>query len=125
VKDREKLYWRNKEEIGGKIREIACPIGSMRRVHDQLKHLLNRIEQPDYLYSPRRGRSAWQNAAAHLSSKVVVTLDIQQFYPSTSEEHVFEFFYHIMGMTEDVAGLITKLTTIDGHLPFGSPLSPV
>jgi len=123
--NREQQYWRREREIGGKQRKIVCPFGAMRRVHERLQGLLNRIMQPRYLHSPRRGRTALGNAAVHRNAAVIGKLDIRQFYPSTTDEHVFRFFYHRMSMRDDVAGLLVKLCTVDGRLAFGSPLSPI
>jgi RNA-directed DNA polymerase len=123
--DRHDHYWRKERQIGEKKRLIVCPFGIMRQVHERIQSLCNRIEQPIYLHSPRTGHTAAGNAEIHRLSKVVAKLDIRQFYPSTSDEHVFRFFRNHLKMTDDVAGLLTKLCTVDGRLPFGSPLSPI
>jgi RNA-directed DNA polymerase len=123
--NREGQYWRRDEDIGGKQRKIVCPFGAMRRVHERLQGLFNRVQQPPYLHSPRRGHTALGNAGVHSHAIVVGKLDIRQFYPSTTDEHVFRFFRYRMLMQDDVAGLLVKLCTVDGRLPFGSPLSPI
>ena len=122
---RSALYLFKDEIIGGKPRSLAVPIGEMRVIHDRMKELLGRIVLPDYLYSPRRGRAAVDNALVHQGASVVVKLDVKQFYPSTTAEHVFQFFRHRLGMVDDVAGRLTKICTINGKVPFGSPLSPI
>jgi RNA-directed DNA polymerase len=122
---RSALYWFKDEVIGGKQRSLAVPVGEMRAVHDLMKNLLGRIVLPDYLYSPRRGRAAVDNALRHQGARVVVKLDVKQFYPSTTDEDVFQFFHHRLGMVDDVAGRLTKICTINGKVAFGSPLSPV
>lgn len=111
--------------IGGKKRSLAVPIRDMRQVHERLKDLLGRIELPDYLYSPRKHRTPIKNAAAHRDASSIVKLDVRQFYPSTTDEHVFQFFKYRLGMADDIAGRLTKLCTINGRVPFGSPLSPI
>ena len=125
VRDRDDFYWRNIQVVADKRREIACPIAAMRNTHDRLKNLLNRIEQPAYMFSPRKKRSSWQNAQIHQLQKRLLKLDIRQFYPSTTDEHVFRFLFYEMQMKADVAGILTKLCTVDGHLAFGSPVSPI
>ena len=125
ARDRAKHYWRKEQKIGEKLRSIACPTGALRTLHEELQSRLTRIKQPDYLYSPRRGHTARRNAGLHEASDQIAKLDIRQFYPSTTSEHVYRFFRHRMDMVDDVAGLLTKLCTIDGRLPFGSPLSPI
>jgi hypothetical protein len=119
------LYYFKDEEINGKRRALAVPIGPMRDLHERIKNLLCRIQLPDYLYSPRLGRSPVDNAELHGDSKEIVKLDIRQFYPSTTDEHVFQFFKHRMQMADDVAARITQLCTINGKVPLGSPVSPI
>jgi hypothetical protein len=122
---RSALYRFSDEEIDGKQRSLAVPINEMRTLHERLKDLLGRIVLPPYLHCPRRGKSAAKNALVHLGAQVVVKLDVKQFYPSTTDEHVFQFFRRRLGMVEDVAGRLTKLCTINGKVAFGSPLSPI
>ena len=125
VSEKGKYYWFKEEEINGKTRRIQCPIGIMRVLHDRLKILFNRIDRPNFLHAPRHGSSYITNASVHAESDIIVTMDIQQFYPSTTSEHVFQYFVHRLGMRSDVAGLLTKLCTVDEKLAFGSPLSPI
>lgn len=116
---------RRDEIINGKARKLAYPRGRLRRVHEVLKFHLKKIEQPDYLFSPRKGRSQRDNAAWHLNRVQYLTLDIQQFYPSTTARHVRTWLQEDLGMRYDTAGLLTKLATVDGIASFGSPLTPV
>jgi hypothetical protein len=125
IVQREAFYNFRTEIIGDKQRALAVPIKEMRALHEKLKKLLGRIMLRDYLYSPRRGRTSIANAEAHRGKAHVVKLDVKQFYPSTTDEHVFQFFYHRMRMAADVAGRLTKLCTIHGRVPFGSPVSPI
>jgi RNA-directed DNA polymerase len=122
-----KDHWvhRKAQLIGSKMRDLAVPVGKLRTVHERLKFHLNKIKQPDYLMSPRKGRSQRDNAAAHIGQDQFLKLDVKQFYPSTSKEHIFRWAHHVAGLRSDVAGLFTHLATIDGKLPFGSPISPV
>ncbi len=119
------LYYFEDIEINKKLRSLAVPVGPMRILHERIKDLLCRIRLGDYLYSPRRGRSAYANAVSHIDSDRIFKLDIRQFYPSTTSEHVFQFFLYRMRMAPDIAGRLTKLCTINGIVPFGSPLSPI
>src|ERR1019366_8626948 len=97
----------------------------MRTLHERIQGICNRIKQPDYLHSPRRGHTAAGNAEIHRFSKTIAKLDIRQFYPSTTSEHVYRFFLYRLAMRDHVAGLMTQLCTVDDKLPFGSPLSPI
>lgn len=125
VRDKERYTKRKTERIGSKMRDLAVPTGNLRTVHERLKFHLNKIKQPPYLFSPRKGRSQRDNAEHHVEQVQFLSLDIKQFYPSTSDEHIFRWAYYVAGLRSDVAGLLVKLVAIDGKMPFGSPVSPV
>lgn len=122
---KEQFIVRRQEKIGGKDRDLAYPTARLRGVHERLKFHLNKVRQPSYLFSPRKGRSQRDNAELHLDQDQYLTLDIKQFYPSTTEAMVFRWFKSDLGMYNDVAGMLTHLCTIDGKASFGSPLTPV
>lgn len=125
IRDKECYTKREVKQIGSKLRNLAVPTGKLRTLHERLKLHLNKIKQPDYLFSPRKGRAQRDNAAHHAGATQFLSLDIRQFYPATSDEHIFRWAHHVAGMRADVAGLFTKLVAIDGKMPFGSPVSPV
>lgn len=108
-----------------KLRELAYPYGRLRAVHERLKFHLNKIKQPSYLYSPRRNRGQRDNALLHLDQAQYLTFDLRQFYPSTTEQIVKNWFRKDLNMYGDVAGLLTHLSTIDGKVSFGPPVTPV
>lgn len=116
---------RRTEEIRGKNRDLIYPGGRFRGAHERLKYHLNKVRQPSYLFSPRRNRGQRDNAEKHLDQFQYLTLDLKQFYPSTTDAMVRRFFQEDLGMYEDVAGLLTHLSTIEGKVSFGSPLTPV
>lgn len=125
IRDKNKYVKREPKLIGSKMRDLAVPNNKLRTIHERLKFHLNKIKQPDYLFSPRKGRGQRDNAEHHAQQVQFLSLDIKQFYPSTTDEHIFRWAYHVAGLRKDVAGLLTKLVAIDGKMPFGSPISPV
>ncbi len=112
------------KQCGKKIRELKYPTGYLRVIHEKLKYQLNKIVKPDYIFSPRKGFAQRDNALLHKNQTQYLTLDLKQFYPSTTSRHVRAWFEGL-GMYSDVAGLLTGLATIDGKVSFGSPLTPV
>ena len=108
---------------GKKIRQIEKPIGQLELVHKRVQNLLSRIVAPSYLYSGKKNLSYIDNAKSHLQSGFFLSLDIQSYYPNSKIEYVFRFFHYKMLMSEDMAWLISKLLTYDGHIPTGSQLS--
>lgn len=124
---KEQFIVRRDAKIGKKqkLRNLRYPVSKLRRVHERLKFHLNKVKQPSYLFSPRKNRGQRDNAAHHLNQKQYLTLDLKQFYPSTTSEMVNRWFKSELGMYDDVAGLLTHLCTIDGRVSLGSPLTPV
>src|SRR5690606_31993963 len=101
------------------------PLGQLKKHQRRIHELLMRIKPPDYLFSPALGRSNIDNARFHANSKVVVTLDIRRFFPSTRASRVFCFFRDGLMCSPDVSGLLTEICTKDGALPTGGPVSPI
>jgi hypothetical protein len=94
-------------------------------VHERLKFQLNKIKQPPYLCSPRKGVGQRDNAEMHVGGRQLLKLDVRQFYPKTMQEDIWRWAHHSLGIMDDVAGLFAKIVAIDGRMPFGSPISPV
>lgn len=122
---KEQFLVRRDIESGGKVRKLVYPVSDLRAVHERLKFHLNKIIQPSYLMSPRKARSQRDNAAAHLDAIQYLTLDIKQFYPSTTRSMIRAALADQFGMAGDVAGLIAHVATADDQACFGSPLTPV
>ncbi|MDU8928224.1 reverse transcriptase family protein [Alisedimentitalea sp. MJ-SS2] len=122
---KEQFLVRRTITTNGKTRELVYPEGRLRAVHERLKFHLSKIVQPSYLMSPRKGRAQRDNAAAHLDAAQFLTLDLRQFYPSTTRQMIRNSLAAQFGMQTDVAGLIGHLATADDCACFGSPLTPV
>ncbi|MCX7164772.1 MAG: reverse transcriptase family protein [Rhodocyclales bacterium] len=108
---------------GDKTRQVEVPKPILERIHRRLFVLLERIEKPDYLQSGVKGRSYIANARLHVGPVPLVKLDVKKFYPSVDAARVYRFFLEVMQCSPDVAGLLAKLTTYDGHVPTGSSVS--
>lgn len=122
---KERFLVRRTINKNGKSRDLVYPEGRLRAVHERLKFHLSKITQPSYLMSPRKGRAQRDNAEAHLSAAQFLTLDLRQFYPSTTRQMIRNSLVSQFGMQTDVAGLIGHLATADDRACFGSPLTPV
>ena len=109
----------------GKTRTIQEPRGPLRPVHARVSKLLSRIEPPDFLFCPVKARSYVSNAAYHSGAQEIRKLDIQTYFPSTPSNRVYWFFYHVMECSPDVADILAKLLTVNGHLATGSTVSPI
>lgn len=108
-----------------KRRWIEWPQGRLRQVQRRLAKLLDRIEPPPYIHSGFRGRSYLTNARQHRHDVRVAKIDIRTFFPSASARHVHLCFEKGFQCSPDVAAILTKLTTISGHLPTGGNTSSI
>lgn len=109
----------------GKTRHTETPVKRLRPVHEKLTGMLMQIEPPEFLYCPVKGRSQIDNAAKHRGARTTYTLDIKEYFPSTPSRRVYWFFNSVLKCAPDVSAVISKLATREGHLPTGSPLSPI
>lgn len=125
IDHKEEYIIRRSLVVGHKTRNLVYPFGKYRTIHEKLKYHFNKIKQPDYLFSPRKGKSIKSNAEFHKNQQQYLRIDIKQFYPSTTSEHVFRWAKYKLGMRDDVAGMFTHIATINGAVSFGSPLTPV
>jgi hypothetical protein len=55
----------------------------------------------------------------------VITEDVENFFPTTSEKLIFEIWHRFFRFPPDVSACLTKLTTKDGALPQGAKTSPL
>jgi len=108
-----------------KPRHIQDPRGLTERLHYRLCELLDRVVKPDFLHSATRKRSAVTNAARHISKAPCVMTDMKSFYEVTTTQQVADFFGEDLHMAPDLARKLAQLCTVNGHLPTGSPLSPL
>ena len=111
--------------MGRKSRLVQHPKEQLEYIHERLFTLLRRVIPPPYLHSGIKGRSYVTNAKSHLGEHPVGKLDIKSFYPSTTHQHVHQFFRDTLCCSPDVAAILTRLTTVDGHIPTGSCLSQI
>nr|WP_281365453.1 reverse transcriptase family protein [Hyphomicrobium methylovorum] len=109
----------------GSFRMIDDPCAQLKRAQKRIAKLLGRISPPDALFCPVKGRSYVGNAAVHRDGRVVHSLDVQKYFPSTTRRRIYWFFNTVMGCPEDVAGTLANLVCCDGHLATGSPASPI
>jgi RNA-directed DNA polymerase len=70
------------------------------------------------------GSSTYRNAQPHLGAKLLLTADIEDFFPSIKAERVVS---SLVGARIPVEGaqLIAQLVTVRGHLPVGFSTSPM
>ena len=110
---------------GGKSRLVSAPDKRLKHIQRQLLPLLYQLYQ---IRNPVHGfvfdRSVKTNAQSHLRRRFVLNLDLQDFFPTITENRVVGLLKAI-GIASPVAVDIGYLCCIHGHLPQGAPTSPV
>jgi RNA-directed DNA polymerase len=107
-----------------KSRNIDNPTDILKKVQGLINvKLLRQLGLPNRVFGGRKGHSVIQNAKKHLGSKVLVTIDVKQFFPSISNVEIYSVWAHMLGCSPKVAGLLTRLTTFERRLPQGAPTS--
>lgn len=114
-----KIVTKNKE------RPTATPIGRFGEIVNNVKYLLNHIKLPDYLHGGIKGRSPVTNASCHIGKAAVLNFDLEDFFPSVKSYLVYRLFSKRLGCSRVVAEILTKLVTLNGGVPQGSPTSTV
>jgi hypothetical protein len=113
---------------------IIKPDGSIRQPFDALPPLkdiqkrikstfLERVIFPDYLTGSLKGKDARRNANLHIGAATVVCEDVEGFFPSTKSGLILSVWEEFFHFSNDVAQLLTLLTTKDGALPQGAVTS--
>jgi len=105
----------------GSIRQPFDALEPLKEVHRRLKkEIFSKVVFPQYLTGSLKGRDYRANASLHTGAKIVICEDIESFFPSTNYSLVMDIWKNFFGFSEEVAELLTKLTTKDGLLPQGA-----
>jgi RNA-directed DNA polymerase len=111
------------KKSGGK-RTINEPLPSLKEIqHWILEEILSRYPVSGYAKAYIRNRSIKDNARFHVDQKLVLTIDIKNFFPSLHIKNVNSFFLKT-GYSSPVAFLLSNLCCLDEGLPQGAPTSP-
>ena len=108
---------------GTGIRTIEAPARKLKFVQRKLNKELQKLKTPAYLYSGIKGKSFIDNALAHVQNKYILCVDIHSFYPNTDYKKILQFYKYYLEIPNDVAKILTDLTTFTNHLPTGAPTS--
>lgn len=124
------FYRKNKPEVkpSGGVRitySVAEPLKSIQvKIKEKLFH---EIYFPKYLQgsikdvtSPRTPHS---DALIHVGARFILNEDVSNFFDSISSFEVKKMFKRLFNFTNEVADILTSLTTLNGYLIQGAPTS--
>ncbi|WP_374599731.1 reverse transcriptase family protein [Brevundimonas sp.] len=108
----------------GSERQLVEPLPDLKEFQSWLADSVgSKLPVSKYVHSYRPGRSIKTNARFHLGKKVVVRLDVKDFFASTKLGAVEKVLLSC-GYTSSVSRILASLTTLNGALPQGAPSSP-
>lgn len=117
-----------KKNKRGKIvgsRTISAPTNELKKIQYLIHKLLEyHITFPEYFFGGIKKKSNIKNAKVHKGKKYHFVTDIKNCFPSISSEMVYSSIRNLR-FSDDICRIITKLTTVDGHLPQGTPTSMI
>ena len=108
---------------GGR-RTILAPDDTLKEIQRRILHrVLHGLRVHPAVHGFEQGRSIVTNARPHVSKAVVISLDVRDFFPSTSQEQV-ERYLRVIGWSKAAVQELARLTCYQGALPQGAPTSP-
>ena len=120
---------------GGGTREICAPIGPLKTLQRRLANVLYACrddidrdsDRRPLSHGFRRKLSIITNARRHKRRRYVLTLDLQDFFPTFNFGRVRGFFLrnNDFELNDKVATLIAQIACFENGLPQGSPCSPI
>jgi RNA-directed DNA polymerase len=112
---------------GGAPRQIHAPIKPIKDMQRcLLGHFAPAYEPRPNVHGYLPGKSPATNAGRHQRQRVVLRVDLRDFFPSIHFGRVRGLFRgHPFNYPEDVAQLLAHICCHRGSLPLGAPTSPV
>jgi RNA-directed DNA polymerase len=135
INEPEYFHYKIKKKKGG-VRSISAPESTLKRLQKRLNFCLQQyyfLIKPAYVHgfvlqpkdSPKFCPIV-ENACVHTRKKVVLNIDLKDFFPSISAKRVKELFTsEVFRFHENIAIALALLTTYEKKLPTGAPTSPV
>lgn len=108
----------------GKRREIKEPLPSLKEIQNWiLTNILYNSQVSKFAKAYLPKRTIIENVRFHKGQEKLLTIDINNFFPSITEKHVLSIFQNI-GYPNRVAHMLSQLCCLEGSLPQGAPTSP-
>lgn len=122
IEDNYKIFKIKKRN--GKERTIYAPKRNLKHIQKQiLKNILNNKEISKYATAYHKNISLKDNAIPHINKKIILKLDIENFFENIKFENVYNTCFPIEYFPRSLGILLTYLCTYNNHLTQGSPTS--
>lgn len=109
----------------GTKRKLLIPNCFLKRIQQNILHnILYGLTPSKYVKSYQQNLTLKDNASPHQNQKMVLKLDIKNFFPSISFEDIYKILPNEI-LPPSIKVLITHLCTYENYLPQGAPTSPM
>lgn len=111
----------------GGTRKIIAPITPVKFIQSNLNEILQKIFIPkNSVHGFTLGKSIKSNATAHLKKRIVVNIDLKDFFPTINFGRVRGLFLaYPFNFNEVVATALAQICCYKNTLPQGAPTSPI
>lgn len=126
VSNASKYFYRkfDVKKKNGKKRVIHEPLPLLKSLQMWiLRNILEKKEVSIYAKAYKKRVSLKENVRFHRGQKIVLKLDILNFFSSIESRYVYDFFRSI-GYNKSVSRVLTNLCTLNRGLPQGASTSP-
>jgi hypothetical protein len=124
--DDKKLYisW-DEPKKSGETRPIDAPREKLKSVQKLInERILQRTQISKMAIGGVRGKRLTDILMAHTGQLMVANFDLKGFFSNITHRQVYRTFISI-GASQEVARILTRITTFKGRLPQGAPTSPM
>lgn len=120
----------------GETRKICAPTGDLKQIQEKLYSILLHHQQflrkqnnirTNISHAFEKGKSIITNGEVHRNKRIVVNIDLQDFFDSFHFGRVCGFFEknRDFALPHELAIVMAQLTCYQGKLPQGAPTSPI
>lgn len=115
-------HFKKPKKDGGR-REIVEPDRTLKRIQREVvARYLDREQPHAAAVAYRKKKSIADHVWPHASAELLITADVEDFFPATAAARVEAWWRE--RVADNLARLLTLLTTYRGGLPQGAPTSP-
>lgn len=112
------------EKPDGSFRLTYDAQPSLKTIHGKISEaFLKKVDYPRFLQGSIKKRDYISDARQHVSSKMLISEDITNFFPSISKKVVHEVWVGVFGFSNEVADLLAELVTYQGYVVQGAKTS--
>lgn len=107
-----------------RLRPVTKPTYSLKELQRLVKGYLDGFALPNCMYGGVIEGSNFDNVLPHINNRFFCTIDLKNFFGTINNSRVHQSLIGL-GHSWNVARNITRIATLDGCLPQGSPTSTI